>query len=1124
MAQALKVEVPKFTSFKSKAPPRQASVISTEDGPGANSGRATERESHRKDSARHRSKPQHHHARNRNRSDQRLEHSSRRQQGGKDGSLSDILPPHPSTLIREDDIDESPTFIIDRTGDSKNVEYGSLHRYSVPAYHRCGKGSVIGIANHGKIDRDQSSEKGVVVNNGARSQHAARPLTRKQHRPNARPLRVVPHTEPQHGNDFNISTDFIAISTSRKRKRGSKSPLSDYDQNLRDYISTQGAAEADYKPDDQDLEQVSDAELEDTLLELQLRAQQQNSELSLKTKTNLQDVRPWQALIDHQERLIKPGFSVVGFSSADTRALADLRLSIYEKALKHVNKDQKGHEDLLMGLMEQGSMLWESSKLTKEWAEILKDNASDFRLWTKYLDFVQTNPVTFKYEDCKRSYLQCLDVLQKVEREKLSRDSRSDLASIRIYVILRLMRLVSDAGYDELAIAIWQSLLELQFFSPANHAALSREEMLSAFEEFWESEWTRIGEEGALGWQHFAQTGGQRLKRGRSSKLERIGSQNPFRDWANDELRMTEGLQFPVGPSDEDDDGDVFRVVLYADMHEILDRVHGAVSDKALIRAFLCFMHLPPMQDDYEESSFFNWHTDQYLRRGSCLQHEDRPDYVNNAVRNWGLQSHVVTTSTLFSASSFEPHPHHDQLRNADVTAAGVDTHPRNEMHQFLHRTLASLVKARPEDDQLSVYYLAFELQFFPSEASTAAKKLLKLRPSSLRLYNACAIIESTLGHSKKADHVWSTATTMSMAFPEKARDGLIVLWHSWIWADLDRGKIQAAIGRFAHIAGGESIANVADVQTCSLPSTTRLKAARQLVEDWDRAFSDGDLGTAILYAECLALLEYLAAKTGRLEAALLVLRKYCDLLANYTCRIGVGEPWHHILEALHQAKCRLLSFHIESKRPYKPALIRSELAESISMYPRNTMFLEAYSHNEARLRIDDRVRAVVRDEIAGNTKATVCSWAFAICEEIKRSGSGTSGSNANTVRSTFAKALTAPGSLVSHNAALWFQWLAFEMMTAETALKTEQGNVLKYDRARRVFLEGLRSLPWVKRWITIGLYWLGDDGLGWSADERKRIYDVLIERELRVRVEGLEEALEERKGTNLDGIDTLAR
>ena len=55
------------------------------------------------------------------------------------------------------------SFIVDLRGDPKNIEYDCLHRYSIPFYHRSGRGSVIGAPPNVKIDRDASTEKQVVL-------------------------------------------------------------------------------------------------------------------------------------------------------------------------------------------------------------------------------------------------------------------------------------------------------------------------------------------------------------------------------------------------------------------------------------------------------------------------------------------------------------------------------------------------------------------------------------------------------------------------------------------------------------------------------------------------------------------------------------------------------------------------------------------------------------------------------------------------------------------------------------------------------------------------------------------------------------------------------------------------
>lgn len=66
--------------------------------------------------------------------------------------------------------------------------------------------------------------------------------------------------------------------------------------------------------------------------------------------------------------------------------------------------------------------------------------------------------------------------------------------------------------------------------------------------------------------------------------------------------------------------------------------------------------------------------------------------------------------------------------------------------------------------------------------------------------------------------------------------------------------------------------------------------------------------------------------------------------------------------ELIHQARAKLIHYHVRTSSLYKPSLIRSLLTESISLFPHNTIFLSLFAWNESRFRIEERVREVVRD------------------------------------------------------------------------------------------------------------------------------------------------------------------
>ncbi|KAH0357101.1 hypothetical protein KCU81_g637, partial [Aureobasidium melanogenum] len=110
-------------------------------------------------------------------------------------------------------------------------------------------------------------------------------------------------------------------------------------------------------------------------------------------------------------------------------------------------------------------------------------------------------------------------------------------------------------------------------------------------------------------------------------------------------------------------------------------------------------------------------------------------------------------------------------------------------------------------------------------------------------------------------------------------------------------------------------------------------------------------------------------------------------------------------------------------------------------------------------------------------------------------------------------------GSPVRYSKMLWMMWFHFEKRRAveEAAKKSVIGKrrIVEqnpYEKLKQVLLSGLHHLPWSKHWILLGLETFDrDDGLGWGTSDLKRLCNVLIEREFRIRVDGIERLLNVR-------------
>lgn len=83
--------------------------------------------------------------------------------------------------------------------------------------------------------------------------------------------------------------------------------------------------------------------------------------------------------------------------------------------------------------------------------------------------------------------------------EKLSPDTATVQLELGLVdIFLSLCRFEWQAGYQELATALFQAEIEFSLFSPS--LLLTEQSKRRLFEHFWNSDGARVGEEGALGW------------------------------------------------------------------------------------------------------------------------------------------------------------------------------------------------------------------------------------------------------------------------------------------------------------------------------------------------------------------------------------------------------------------------------------------------------------------------------------------------------------------------------------------------------------------------------------------------------------------------------------------------
>lgn len=676
------------------------------------------------------------------------------------------------------------------------MTYGSLHRYSIPQYSRGGRGNVLGLLNSYKIDRNSSDGATMVIKgelgngDGAGGKNKKKTLFAKLDGRRSNLIRIRPDTE--HDGSIDAQRDYLPLNSNGRRKRRRLQGTSTFDDDQNDYRSIDPVVEPDQDLSS-DLEEVSDSDLREgneVNLDDNEEAKRRQIELSKQVQQHPDDLDAWLKLIDHQDALI----STVGgdrkrkFTTAETQSIADIKVSMYEKALPKL-RTNSSRDRLLLGMLDEGSKIWDTKKLSKKWRDVLKEYPQYISLWTKYLDFQQTQFIDFTYEQCQSIFKNCLKTSSGSDLE------RPENANIKLYLFLRMTVFMREAGFIEHAVALWQALLEFNFFAP--HESKTSKDSLAArsgFAEFWESEVARIGEVGAKGW------GG-----GNSAAIEPkadvskalLNKNALFDSWVACERERELNSRLPARTLDEVEEDDPYRVILFSDVEEFLIPFSSSIASDLLINGFLTFCLLPPLLSDETAEFVREWCGDPFLQNDLMDRydgqkwlpnlHDDQRVSHNTSFKEFPQQNFIATPDTLFEEGDSWYSSLGIWKRSYLDNEGPIDP-------DFVRRTLRNLVEGNPGNDILAEYALAVEFVCNPKEAKKYGKSLLKKRPSSLRLYNAYALIERLSGNPDAAEHVWTTTLSMSKGFTAEERIDRIILWRTWLWELVNKQDYTKAI------------------------------------------------------------------------------------------------------------------------------------------------------------------------------------------------------------------------------------------------------------------------------------------------------------------------------------------
>ncbi|KAF3388899.1 Protein NRDE2 [Penicillium rolfsii] len=1004
-------------------------------------------------------------------------------------------------------------YFVDTKGDRSILKYGTAHRYDTPLYHRSGAGRVLGLSPHLIIDRGYVDDTIILrdTSNTSRNAKFSGPLSGPVQQP-TQLYRLKQDANPPSTKELEYHT--ISLDHASRNQSGDHVVEDDSNDEHHAYRSIHGKAKAeDVHPKGMEPISGEDGHLGDREVKLEAERQALEKTLWRTLKDDPKDVAAWLQVIDLQYALILgPGEDDRPLTSAERQTVARTRLGLYEKALASCGDTV--HKDLfLLGRLQEGGQLWDRTKLWEEWDKALKDNPESTSLHLMHLNLRQTDFQDFALEDCKSLLV---NYIKRIDGDP----NASGICQVQQYLFLRLTLLLREAGYTELAVGFWQAALDFACFRPDAHLQGDRDQAISQFGKYWDSEVARLGEVNGQGW------------RGEKSRVDPVSRELGahidlsflFSSWASSERNRIQNLKMPARSVDNygADVDTAYSVVLVSDLRDILSPFWHTTASEGIINAFLYFCHLPHLTTPTNTQTSRLWNGDNFLRNefmdnlksqiSDWLPSEvDDPSHFSSSLFSFPVVNFLHSTETLFASANWFSSLQ-SWSRAALCQSHSLDT-------DWVRRTLRSLVERFDQDDQLAEYALAVEYASDTQAGIAFGKELLRRRGFKLKISNATALMLCRSGEREVAYRLWSMAINDTNS-REKDRLKCGPLWNIWAWEMLQQGDFTRASYLLHTLLRGTSdlVAFRAATDKKEGSPFEALRLENFLHQSREQALYHELPYEYVAWADCLALLRYVANNSlsnASLDASLDVYvtsRSFLDALS------PEKEPFMNFTtELLLQAQAKLIYFHVSRNGQFKPRQLQLVLRRSLDLFPNNTMFLALSMWNEARFsrpdRILDPVIYIEPDRVARYQEAArasafaapvppqqtpVYSHLFKIYRILCRPDF--LGGTIYAARAAFEKAIGDRSNPYSpstgkfeacSNITLWKIYILFEL---------DRAHDIK--AATDVFYRAIRACPWSKELVMLAFERLASEKDGPDFDKLRELYNLLDEKQLRVHVD----------------------
>ncbi|XP_074269561.1 uncharacterized protein LOC141592695 isoform X2 [Silene latifolia] len=813
------------------------------------------------------------------------------------------------------------------------------------------------------------------------------------------------------------------------------------------------------------------------------------------------------------------------------------KISILEKAVE-LNPEE---EDLVICLLKAYGTKDSADILIGKWEKVLMQHSGSHKLWREFLHVVQGDFSTFKVSELRKMFAHAIQALSAASSKKHRQGHPAeampcvDHVDIEIEhgivdIFLSLCRFEWQAGYHELATALFQAEIEYCLFCPPLH--LTEQSKKRLFEHFWNGNGARVGEDGALGWSTWLEkeeeTRQKLLQKTSLEEDEQGGWTGWFAPSSNDKENSphskadgsdvaVEGMEEDKEDEDanlEEDDASLLRMLGIDAGAEANSEVHDSrtwvrwseeesLKDRDQWMPVRGSSGVSPGDEEMVEA-------DEQLSR--VIFFEDVSDYLFSLSSPEARLSLVVQFIDFFgvevsqcstNASSWNekilsletlPDSISKYIRN--LNGAGKlesgsstlslesllqspDSSARREMMNFLRNSALLCLKVFPRNYKLEEAILCAEekakvgfntLQQTAMPSRALAKNLLKTDRQDVLLCGVYARREAAFGNIDLARKVFDMAlSSISGLHLENQSAPMLYLWYSEMELAGSVSSNSESTSRAVHILSCLG-SGTAYIPYKGRPPSTQLLRAHQGFKE--RINSIRSSWVREVVSDSSVALVCSAALFEQLTVGWAAgVKMLSDALFMV---LPERKRRSYQLEFLLNYQVRMLEKH--HKEATMSKLLQSVLS-GLQIYPFNPELFCSLVHLSHLHTVPNKLRWIFDD--LWHKKPSIILALFALSYELSRGGSQ------HRIHGLFERALT--NDKLRFSVFLWRLYIAFEI---------DMGNI---SAARRVFFRAIHACPWSKTLWLDGFQKLNNI---LSAKELSDLQEVMREKELNLRTD----------------------